>query len=441
MSKSKCFEWQPLALKVHFLAILGSTVLGAMREGMGHYYCAGSCCPISDRDGDQLADLVLGCPWSLDEKGQVWIVSSATGNQLGSIRGHAEWLFFGRTVYAAADVDVDGHPEIAVSAKRSAKGTYQVHLYSGLSYNRLWSVDLGSEYGPVFASAGDWNEDGSDDLLVGVPSYRTNKNSAEGAVLVLSGKDGSVLARRQGSEPLQCLGSAIAQIADLNADGRRDFAVSAVRGDPTDAVYVLSGKDLSVLRVHASDRNAHMFGSALMQINDLNGDGMADLAIGVSDGGDGLISYVYVMCMKSGQILRNIVGPKEAAFGSSLVYLPAEKDRPARLLIGAYDYAVFSGAVYCHDLSTDKTTLLHPPLNSERKLGNEIRWIPREGTDQSQTSMYAVMSCDESSMKGKRYLTVAKLYRADNDKLLSTFHLRDECKLIVPPLQKAGGQK
>lgn len=432
MSKSKCFEWQPLALKVHFLAILGSTVLGAMREGMGHYYCAGSCCPISDRDGDQLADLVLGCPWSLDEKGQVWIVSSATGNQLGSISGHAEWLFFGRTVYAAADVDVDGHPEIAVSAKRSAKGTYQVHLYSGLSYNRLWSVDLGSEYGPVLASAGDWNEDGSDDLLVGVPSYRTNKNSAEGAVLVLSGKDGSVLARRQGSEPLQCLGSAIAQIADLNADGRRDFAVSAVRGDPTDAVYVLSGKDLSVLRVHASDRKSHMFGTALMLVNDLNGDGAADLAVGVSDGGSDLIGYVYVMCMTSGKVLRIIEGPQEAAFGSNLVYLPAEHGRSDRLLIGAYDYAVFSGAVYCHDLSTNKTTLLHRPLDTERKLGNEIRLIPREGTDSSRSSRYVVISCDERDMKGSRYLSVAKLYRVDDDQLQATFHMRDECKLILP---------
>ena len=423
---------QLLALQVLLPAVWGSTASTKIREGKGHHYCAGSCSPIADLDGDQIADLVLGCPWSLDEKGQVWVVSSATGKEIGSIRGMSSQRYFGAAVCGIEDVNGDARPELAVCGEQAENRKLQTSLYSGADMSVMWSVELDSEYGGVLTQAGDWNLDGSPDLLVGLPFSGKSKRSSEGSVSVLSGKDGSVLARQEGSQPLTCLGTAIARVRDLNGDGRRDYAVSAVSGSAADAIYILSGEDLSVLRVHASDRKSHMFGAALMLVNDLNGDGAADLAVGVSDGGSDLIGYVYVMCMTSGKVLRIIEGPQEAAFGSNLVYLPAEHGRPDRLLIGAYDYAVFSGAVYCHDLSTNKTTLLHHPLDTERKLGNEIRLIPREGTDSSRSSRYAVISCDERDMKGSRYLSVAKLYRVDDDQLQATFHMRDECKLILP---------
>ncbi|CAJ1055853.1 integrin alpha-11 [Xyrichtys novacula] len=156
----------------------------------------------------------------------------------------------------------------------------------------LLGEQIGSYFGSELLSM-DVDEDGlTDVLLVAAPMYYS-QGWERGRVyiytvtpqtsLVLQGVL-EVSDRSQNSR----LGSALAQIPDMNGDGFRELVVGApLEDDHQGAVYVFHGQNKSIQRQYRQRLSAagfsaglQYFGQSLHGVLDVNGDGLVDLAVG-----------------------------------------------------------------------------------------------------------------------------------------------------------------
>ena len=180
--------------------------------------------------------------------------SATTGDQFGS-------------ALAVGDFDGDGFDDLAIGAPGEGlgldpRGAGSVNaLYgsaAGLSAagNQLWHQNIagvlgsaasGDGYGSALA-VGDFNNDGFDDLAVGVPGEDVGSATDAGAVSLLYGSDAGLTATgnqlgRQGfgvsgaAESFDFFGSSVST-GDYNGDGFDDLAIGATGediGDVSDA--------------------------------------------------------------------------------------------------------------------------------------------------------------------------------------------------------------
>jgi hypothetical protein len=304
----------------------------------------GAALAAADLDGDGEDDLALGAPGdsvgSTADAGAVHVIYgsggglTATGNQLWSQNsaGVAEASEGGDSFGAAlagGDLNGDGEADLAVGAPgesigtNSGAGAVEV-LYGSASGvtsagNQLWSQNSASildgaeasdSFGAALAAA-DLNGDSQGDLAIGVPAENigTTKPDA-GAVNVVYGSGGGLTSTgnqfwTQNSPEIldaadsgELFGAALAA-ADFNGDGEADLAagvpgesVGTIQsGGTVNAIYgsaagltstgnqVWTQNSAGVLdAAEAGDS----FGAALAA-GDVDGDGHADIAIGVPD--------------------------------------------------------------------------------------------------------------------------------------------------------------
>jgi hypothetical protein len=278
----------------------------------------------ADFNGDDEADLAIGAPRENDVSGVVHVLYgspsglSAGGSQLwaqgsSGLGGRAEPFDQFGSALAAGDFDGDGLTDLAVGAysENDFAGVVQV-LYgspAGLTAtgSQVWaqgssglggSAEPGDEFGLALA-AGDFDNDGQDDLAVGAPG----ENDFAGAAQVLYGSPGGLNAGgnqlwTQGhsgiggrAEALDEFGFALAA-GDFDGDSAADLAVGALgENDAAGSAQVLYGSSggLSAtgnqlwtqdsLGIADQAESGDQFGSRVAA-GDFNGDGQADLAIG-----------------------------------------------------------------------------------------------------------------------------------------------------------------
>ncbi len=252
---------------------------------LGHGYSVA----LADVNNDGFADIVAGRPHddtTANLAGAVRVYSGADGSVLHDWYGLLAGDQFGFAVAAAGDVNNDGFDDVMVNAPFSDPngGTSgQVRIFSGADGSVLYTKDgeyAGHSFGFAIAPAGDMNNDGFDDFLIGSPGTRFNGVGFGGAELY-SGSDGSLLRTYFAPEPGHQYGGAIASAGDVNNDGVADVIIGAV-GNGTDRgdAYVYSGATGFLLQQLEGTSNRSRFGATVSTAGDVNDDGFDDVMVG-----------------------------------------------------------------------------------------------------------------------------------------------------------------
>jgi len=239
---------------------------------------------LGDLDGDDINDIAVGARWDDDggyNRGSVWIlflnsngtvkshqkISDTEGNFTGILKNEDS---FGFSVSTVGDLDSDGLPELAVGAERDDDGgnnrgavwilflnsdgtvkDYQKISDTAGSFTGI--LDNGDYFGYSVSDLGDYDNDGLPDLAVGA-RWDDDGGSKKGAVwLLFLNTDGTVkdhvkISETEGNfigelDPGDSFGSSVCVLEDLNKDGMSDIAVGARwdddGGTDTGAVWVL----------------------------------------------------------------------------------------------------------------------------------------------------------------------------------------------------------
>ena len=244
-----------------------------------------------DVNADGFADVIIGASQE-STRGSARVCSGLDGTTLYTFLGDLPDDQFGTSVSAAGDVNNDGHDDVIVGAYgHDSAGFYtgMARVFSGVDGTVLYTFLGDSEsawFGFSVDGVGDLDNDGHDDVVVGAPYDTAGGNL--GSARALSGADGSILYTFRGTIPFGNFGRAVAGAGDVNADGSPDIIV----GEPFGAwsagiVRVFSGVDGSVLREFFGDSRTDHCGSAVDGAGDMNGDGFGDLIVGSYRSGSG----------------------------------------------------------------------------------------------------------------------------------------------------------
>ncbi len=191
--------------QIHYGSLTGPDNLASWiaEGGVALAEAGSSVAPAGDVNGDGFDDFLVGAPL-LDDGitvgGAVFVFmggptgpSTAPSLTLSANQPNAR---FGHSVAGAGDVNQDGFDDVIVGAPNFDNGNTnegQAFLYlgsgSGLSSTPAWTADGGQDdawFGQSVAGAGDINGDTYRDLIVGAPLY-DNGEANEGAAFVYPG--------------------------------------------------------------------------------------------------------------------------------------------------------------------------------------------------------------------------------------------------------------
>jgi len=225
-------------------------------------------------------------------------------NADGWIEGDASSDWLGRSLTVVGDTDGDGTDDLALGAFGQDGGSTQggaVYLFRGApgpatpaaTADAILLGGAASESVGVAVSAGDLDDDGLPDLVIGQQLVGQSPMTAVTVVpgTVTGTSDVLTAANATISSPnLNGLGSSLEAGADLDGDGWTDLLVGAYLDDtvahyagaaflftgPVTADLGLMDADAKILGEAADD----MAGLGLTEAGDLDGDGFTDAAIG-----------------------------------------------------------------------------------------------------------------------------------------------------------------
>jgi hypothetical protein len=240
-----------------------------------------------DVDGDGHADIAAGARFTLQQKtlqnGSAAVWSGATGTLIRAWDGEMPDGLFGHWVMPVPDLSGDGLADVIVAAPHApVDGRMRGILVarSPKTGEELWKrAETESEnLGWDLALAGDHDGDGRTDLFVGAPALDASR------VHLLSGRDGTVLRTYAPREATESFGWYVARLDDLDGDGHADLAVGApwaagADGAMVGAAWILSsasGRELHGWK--GTDRRGG-FGGVVAPVADLDGDGKGEVAV------------------------------------------------------------------------------------------------------------------------------------------------------------------
>jgi hypothetical protein len=218
----------------------------------------------------------------------------------------------GAALSAAGDVNRDGLSDLILSSPGHATGRGLVQVYlgavgGGFTLNvSITSAALNSRFGESVCTAGDVNDDGYDDILVGWPLI----NSGAGQVNVYLGSPtgiaGGPIAQIPGPVAGGQFGAAVAFAGNLNNDDFGDIAVGAPLATPSGgatecgAMYVFYGNPsgVTVPPSPSAFRGSGLHqrrGTSLAGVGDVNADTYDDLLVGAPfTQADGVVGKVFL---------------------------------------------------------------------------------------------------------------------------------------------------
>mgnify|MGYP001308254191 CR=1 FL=1 len=269
-----------------------------------------------DHDNNGRPDFIVGVPENFivftAGPGRAIVYSGQNGNVQRTYTGPAGTFGeFGAAVSSAGDVNNDGFDDVIVGAPflstNGLSGNGLARVFSGATGAQLYEVRgvaSSDQFGRAVGAAGDVNNDGFDDFMVGAPYYDSS-GADRGMVRVFSGAGGGILYTITGTTANALFGISAAGGGGTNNDGRADFAVGSLSA----GARVYSGINGSLLHTFTSVPEDQL-GRRVSAAGDVNNDGIPDIALGATQ--DFPLSpgagYVQVRSGSSGAILQTFLG-------------------------------------------------------------------------------------------------------------------------------------
>ncbi len=278
-----------------------------------------SCASAGDLNGDGLPDLVCA---PAPVTGRVQLFSGRDGCPLGEFEGGQVLALMpyykdpgsSGDVTACGDLDGDDFPDLLVSIDGGPHKAHRAAVLSGKDGTPLFLIDVSKErgaYGSRVASAGDIDGDSIPDLAIATPhqvTFTREENVPRATVTIYSGKDGSVLLRPR--FPRAGLGfgfgRSMVSAGDVNGDGNDDVVVAAHGINA--GIVLCSGTDGRAVHFWPSGWVLRRgFGESLAALQDVDQDGVQDVAIGVANWNSPTAPGAVLVCSgKSGRELYEI---------------------------------------------------------------------------------------------------------------------------------------
>jgi hypothetical protein len=284
--------------------------------------------------------LPLATPHSVAAQNQFLDLSQLEANQAGFlIFGIEDDDGTGSEVAGAGDVNGDGLADLILTSPNAKTGIQQntgrayvvfgktdsapVHLADFMEKQQGFTIetDLSNiRLADAVSGIGDLNGDGLDDLLLSAiyADPRSSTNAGEGYVVFgqrestpinLAQLDGSASApgfRILGVLPQTWTGSDFSGAGDINGDGLNDMVIGVQRASPSDveeageAVVIFGKSDTTTVDLFSLGAQGFRIegnlpfdrlGVSVSGVGDMNGDGLAEVAVGISAADPGSASY------------------------------------------------------------------------------------------------------------------------------------------------------
>lgn len=306
--------------------------------------------PAADMNGDGRDELLVGAPgvgtapgnafivWGKTDRDPVELARAAQGSGGFEIRGTTGNASMGEALRAAGDLDGDGTPDVVVGAARSDTTrddegeAFVIFGKAGgapVDVSKLRAAasggfaiqgeETGWQLGGSVTGIGDMNGDGLSEVAV-ASGAAAAPNDEAGRVYVVFGrhKSAPVATKDVGSSVPGFMINGVAaryqvgpvsDAGDVDGDGRSDIVIGASElghayvvfgksdGVPVELAEVATGHGGGFLiETTAEGAPADRLGSSVAGIGDMNGDGLADVAVGAKQdqfvGDDGGRVYI-----------------------------------------------------------------------------------------------------------------------------------------------------
>lgn len=274
-----------------------------------------SCVP--DTDGDGMNEVLVGA-WTADagasNSGRAYLLKGTDGSTLQTFDGEQDFDFFGKSLAGLSDVNADGFGDVLIGApgnSAAGSGAGAAYVFSGADGVLLQTMRgdaAGDGFGSSLSPAGDLNNDGAGDYLIGAPGSDVAATNA-GMARAVSGPNGATLFNFYGLAAGDNFGSAVCGGADVTTDGVLDLIVGAHAADPkglsSGQVFIFAGSDGALVNTIDGSQSGSRLGAAIQLGGDANGDGVQDLLLGAwgeDVGADAFTGVLHVVTFGSAPI-------------------------------------------------------------------------------------------------------------------------------------------